>query len=110
MLAVATYQVTVLQSRARPYIYRCSVMLCTVPRGHATSAVAGDLRFRSIGIDQTNRQVGIGSGQYPFDSVGAYAMMTIADPSGEGGNVRGNVLDPDDQEIIATSGSLYERN
>src|ERR1017187_2047377 len=110
MLAVVTYQVTVLQSRSSPYSYRCSVMLCTVPRGHATSAVAGDLRFRSIGIDQTNRQVGIGSGQYPFDAVGAYAIMAIADLPGERGDVRGSVLDPDDQEIIAASGSLYKRD
>src|ERR1035437_10865005 len=77
-----------LQSSPRTNDDRTAVVLGAIPRRHAARSVARNLRLGAIGIQQTHAEVRICSGQYPFHTVGADAIMPIAYTSAERTNIR----------------------
>ena len=72
--------------------------------------VTRDLRLRSVGIQQANTKVGIGSGQHPLDAIGPNTGVAVAYAARECMNVGGSVREIDDQKIIAAGDRLEERN
>ena len=79
-----------------------------IPGRNAARAIARNLRLGAIGVQQTNAQIGILGGQDPLHSVGADAIVPIADAAGELVNVAGRVGEIDDQKIVAAGRGFHE--
>ena len=60
---------------------------------NATGAIAGDLCFGSVGIEEAGLHVGVACGKQPLDAVGTYALMPVADAATECGQVRRDRVD-----------------
>src|ERR1019366_8229519 len=84
VVPVARRQVTGLQTRARTNDDRTAVMLGAIPCRHAACSIARNFRLGTISVQQPHPQVRIGGRQYPFHTVGADAIMPIADTPAEG--------------------------
>src|ERR1035437_7125868 len=87
-ISLAGGQEAGLQSSPRTNDDRTAVVLGAIPRRHAARSVARNLRLGAIGIQQTHAEVRICSGQYPFHTVDADAIMPIAYTSAERTNIR----------------------
>src|SRR5579864_7590508 len=77
---------------------------------HATSTIARNFRFRSIGIEQASLYVGIRRGKQPFDTVSAYPLMPLADTPAESGQVGWGMGSVNDKEIVSASVRFDERD
>jgi hypothetical protein len=56
---------------------------------NAARAVAGDFGFGAVRVDQANLDVGSRMRGHPLDSIGAYAIMPVADLAGDGVKISG---------------------
>ena len=81
-----------------------------IPCSHAASAIARDLRFRTIGIDEADSKVCIGRGQHPLHAISADPIVAIADLPTECADIGRGMFDSDDQKIVAAGGRFYKCN
>src|ERR1700727_2263038 len=89
------------------FLLGCANVSCDTAR-----AVTGNLRYRTISVDQTNLHIGRWVGIHPLHSIRADAFVPIADPPGERrciqiGFEKGSV---DQQKVIAACAGLHKRN
>src|ERR1035437_1732078 len=110
VVAVALGQGTSLQAGARTNDARTAIVLGAVPCRNAARAIARNLRLGAVSIQQPHPQVRIGGWEHPFHTVGANAIMPIADMPAERINIAGHVGKVDDQKIVAAGCRLNERN
>src|SRR5215472_7272885 len=78
--------------------------------GYAACAIAGDLGVRTVGIDQTNFEIGAEVREHPLDAVGADTLMAIADAAGEIRDILRGQGSVDQQEIVAAGAGLDKWN
>ena len=110
LVAIMRLQFAGLQPGAGADHDRVAMILIAPPGRNTARAVARDLRLGAIGIQQSYAEVGVRGGQHPLDAIGADAVVTIANATGEGVNVAGRMGKIDDQEIVAAGGRFNERN
>ena len=71
------------------------------PGGDAAGAVAGELGFGAVGVEEAEEEVAVGAAVEELDAVGADAGVAAAELAGEGGvAVEGEGLF-DDEEVVA---------
>ncbi len=110
MQSVATDEVADFHSRSRRDGNGFLLVAYAIPCSHAASAIARDLRFRTIGIDEADSNVCIGRGHDPFDAVGADSIVTIADSPAKCADICRSVFYSDDQKIVAAGGRFHKWN
>src|SRR6202041_3722512 len=89
------------------FLLGCANVSCDTAR-----AVTGNLRYRTIRVDQTNLHIGRWGRIHPLHTIRPDAFVPIADPSGERRCIQvasenGRV---DEQKVIAARAGLHKRN
>src|ERR1051325_4641332 len=97
-----------LDARVGPHVDRGLAGQPKLVGSDATRAVAGDFRVGTVGIDQHGVDVGILRRIEPFDTVGADAVVAIAETAGEFAASVAGMSTVDDEEIVAAGTGLGE--
>ena len=78
--------------------------------GDAAGAVAGNLRWRAVGVDQTDFKIRRKVRRHPFHTVGANAIVPVANAAREGSDIGGRKRGVDQQKIVAARAGLDKGN
>src|SRR6185437_3622216 len=76
----------------------------------AAGAIAGDFRFPTIGIQQASADVGILRGKEPFHTIGADAIVAVANRTRERNQIGRGMHAVNDEKVIAAGAGLGKWN
>src|SRR5919198_311388 len=108
--ATATQQPTGLQSSTGADDDLIFAMFGGQPGSDTPGSIAGDLRLRTVGIEQASAHVRIGCGEQPLHAVSTDTLMAVAHAARGPREIVGSMHAIDQQEVIATGHGLDEGN